>query len=554
VLFRSPYHPLNLAKPILLSLCLLVLFTTGSLATTQSRSRRLSHQQQQNRCQIDQLEALEPSQRIRSEAGLIERWDANEEQLQCAGVAVSRYTIERNGLFLPSFNNAPQLVYILEGNGIQGTVFPGCPETFQSVQGQSEQQLQGRRQQEQSPRFQDQHQKIRRIKEGDVIALPAGVAHWTYNEGNDRLVAIVFHDVNNQENQLDWNSRRFFLAGNPQEENEQRHPRREQPGKFVPFRPRREQEQEREMFVPRREQEQEQEREMSLPRRQQEQERRRHPIRRHSQQGQEECNNIFCAFDVQILAEAFNVDEKLVQNLQNSDDQRGPIVRVEGELQVIRPPREQEEREEQQERQREQQSRRERPHGRHGNGLEETLCSLRIKQNIRQPSLADVFTPQGGRITSLNSLNLPILNFLKLSFEEGVLYRNSMMAPHWHQNAHNVMYAKRGRARIQVVDNNGNNVFDDEVSEGQLLTIPQNFAVVKRTEQNEGFEWVGFKTNDRAQINTLVGKTSVMRALPIDVIANSFQISREDAWRLKNARKETTVFNTESSAERRADA
>jgi hypothetical protein len=125
--------------------------------------------------------------------------------------------------------------------------------------------------------------------------------------------------------------------------------------------------------------------------------------------------------------------------------------------------------------------------------------------------------------------------------------QEALYVPHWNQNAHSVVYAIRGRARVQVVDDNGNTVFDDELRQGQVLTIPQNFVVAKRAE-SEGFEWVAFKTNDNAVINPLAGRTSALRALPDDVLANAFQISREEARRLKYNRQETTLGRSSRSS------
>lgn len=56
-------------------------------------------------------------------------------------------------------------------------------------------------------RFQDQHQRIRRFRRGDIIALPTGVAHWVYNDGNRPIIAVILLDVTNNENQLDLNPR-----------------------------------------------------------------------------------------------------------------------------------------------------------------------------------------------------------------------------------------------------------------------------------------------------------------------------------------------------------
>ena len=111
-----------------------------------------------------------------------------------------------------------------------------------------------------------------------------------------------------------------------------------------------------------------------------------------------------------MLAETFNVDVETVRKLQGQNDERGTIVRAE-KFQVIMPQREQEE-EQQQEEGRERY-----------NGLEETFCTLSLIHNIGNPSRADVYNPRGGRISHVNSQKLPILNYLQLSAERGVLYR-----------------------------------------------------------------------------------------------------------------------------------
>lgn len=51
------------------------------------------------------------------------------------------------------------------------------------------------------------------------------------------------------------------------------------------------------------------------------------------------------------------------------------------------------------------------------NGLEESFCNLRLKENIEEPSRADVYNPHAGRITTVNRQKLPILRYLKLSAE-----------------------------------------------------------------------------------------------------------------------------------------
>lgn len=119
--------------------------------------------------------------------------------------------------------------------------------------------------------------------------------------------------------------------------------------------------------------------------------------------------------------------------------------------------------------------------------------------------------------------------------------QNAQLAPHWNLNSHSVVYVTRGSGRVQIVSENGNNVYDGQIKEGQLIVVPQGYAVLKRA-SNQGLEWISFKTNDNAETSQLAGRNSVIRALPVDVIQNSFQVSREDAQKLKYNRQELTVF------------
>ena len=137
---------------------------------------------------------------------------------------------------------------------------------------------------------------------------------------------------------------------------------------------------------------------------------------RHQHQ-QSSCSNLLCGLNPEFLAQAFNVDMKIIKKLQDNQENRGTIVKVKDRLQVIKPPRmEHEEREERQHERRQ----------RGDNGLEETFCTMRIKENIADPERADIFNPQAGRISNLNSFKLPILRHLGLSAERGVLYNVSI--------------------------------------------------------------------------------------------------------------------------------
>ncbi|KAL2934776.1 11S globulin subunit beta [Bienertia sinuspersici] len=438
-----------------------------------------------NECQIDRLTALEPSNRIEAEGGLTEVWDSQDQQFQCSGVAVIRRTIEPNGLLLPSFISAPELVYIEQGHGISGLMMPGCPETFESMSqqpfGEQERGMRGSRFQQQ-----DQHQKIRQLHQGDILALPAGVAHWAYNNGQEPLVAVILIDSSSHHNQLDKDyPRRFYLAGRP------------------------------------------------------EQEQSRHQYR--GGESQKSSGNLFSGFSPRTLADSFGVSEEIAQKLQSEQDERGNIVKVQEGLHVIKPPSRSYEEER-------------RPYRRYAaapNGVEETVCSARLTSNIDDPSKADVYSPEAGRLTTLNSFHLPILTHLRLSAAKGVLYRNAIMAPHYNLNAHSIIYGVRGSGRIQIVNSQGNSVFDDELRQGQVVVVPQNFAVIKQA-SDEGFEWVSFKTSENAMFQSLAGRTSAIRAMPVEVISNVYQISNEQAYRLKFSRSETTLFRSGSQKTRRS--
>ncbi|KAL0282381.1 UNVERIFIED_CONTAM: 11S globulin seed storage protein Jug r 4 [Sesamum angustifolium] len=443
---------------------------------------------QQGQCRISRINAQEPTRRIQAEGGVSEFWDHNNDEFQCAGVSIHRHRLQPRALMLPAYHNAPILAYVQQGRGMYGVLVSGCPETFESSQQQFEE---GKGAQ----RFRDRHQKIGQFREGDILAFPAGAAHWAYNSGDQELIVVVLQDNSNNANQLDPNPRSFFLAGNPggrgQEQQE-----------YGP------------QFGPKR--------------------------------GQHQFGNVFRGFDVQLLREVFGVDEQTARSLQGENDQRGHIITVARGLQVISPPLQGEEYGRQEE---------EPYYGGRGNGLEETICSAKMRENIDKPSRADIYNPRAGRFSTINSLTLPILSFLQLSAARGVLYRNGIMAPHWCVNAHSVIYVTRGESDMQIVNHNGQAVFDGRVREGQVVVVPQNFAVVKRAGE-QGCEWVEFNTNDNALINTLSGRTSALRGLPADVIANAYQISREEAERLKYSRQETMMFSGSfrSSRERVASA
>ncbi|KAF2944661.1 cocosin 1-like [Oryza sativa Japonica Group] len=130
-----------------------------------------------------------------------------------------------------------------------------------------------------------------------------------------------------------------------------------------------------------------------------------------------------------------------------------------------------------------------------------------------------------------------------MSATRTVLQSNALLTPHWTVNAHIVMYVTAGQGRIQVVDHRGRTVFDGELRQQQILLIPQNFAVAVKARQ-EGFSWVSFKTSHNAIDSQIAGKRSILRALPVDVVAKAYLLSREESRSLKfNRGDEMAVFS-----------
>ncbi|KAI4326562.1 hypothetical protein MLD38_031864 [Melastoma candidum] len=74
-----------------------------------------------------------------------------------------------------------------------------------------------------------------------------------------------------------------------------------------------------------------------------------------------------------------------------------------------------------------------------------------------------------------------------------------------------------------------------------MFVIPQFYTTVARA-SNEGFEWVSFKTSGQPMKSPLAGYTSVLRALPIEVIENAYEMSPREAMEVKFNRDHQTFL------------
>ncbi|PWA38856.1 11-S seed storage protein, conserved site-containing protein [Artemisia annua] len=79
------------------------------------------------------------------------------------------------------------------------------------------------------------------------------------------------------------------------------------------------------------------------------------------------------------------------------------------------------------------------------------------------------------------------------------------------------------------------------VKQGDIFVVPQFFATTARAGQN-GFEWVAFKTNKSPMKSPVAGYTSVFRAMPIEVITNTYDVSPSQAQNLKTNRETESIL------------
>ncbi|KQK07831.1 hypothetical protein BRADI_2g37860v3 [Brachypodium distachyon] len=365
-------------------------------------------------CNFDKLQAVEPVRQVRSEAGLIEYFDEQNEQFRCTGVFVIRDYA---------------------------------------------------------------YQRVQRFTQGDVIALPSGVAHWFYNDGDVPIVAVYVFDINSNANQLEPKQKEFLLAGN--------YNGVLQSGQNILNG-------------------------FNVQLLSQAFGIREQTTRRIQSLNRERGEIIRVELGLQFLkpvdTQQQRQQQQSFQPIQHPKGQSGPyrIGQTSG--------------------------------GSH-NGLEENFCSLEPRLNIEDPSRVDTYNPHSGSITHLNGQNFPILNLVQMSATRVNLYQNAILSPFWNINAHSVVYMIQGHALVQVVNNQGRTVFNGPLRRGQLLIIPQNYVVLKKAER-EGFQYIAFKTNANSMVSSIAGKNSILHALPVDVITNAYHISIQEAQNLKNNRGE----------------
>ncbi|KAH6805052.1 hypothetical protein C2S51_029883 [Perilla frutescens var. frutescens] len=237
--------------------------------------------------------------------------------------------------------------------------------------------------------------------------------------------------------------------------------------------------------------------------------------------GMETFHNIFQAFDAELMAEAFNVSPDIIRRMQATEEERGLSVMARESMRYIRP-----------EEVKEYSSRR--PSEQY-NGLEESFCSMKILSNLDNTREADVYSRQAGKLNVVDMHKLPILRFIDMSAEKGTLFPNAMLSPDWAMQGHTIVYVTKGNAKVQVVDHKGQSLMNDKVQQGEMFVVPQFYTSTAQA-GNEGFEWVSFKTSGLPMRNQVAGYTSALRAMPLQVLTNAYQMSPNEAQAIKTNR------------------
>uniref|UniRef100_A0A0D9VF07 Cupin type-1 domain-containing protein n=1 Tax=Leersia perrieri TaxID=77586 RepID=A0A0D9VF07_9ORYZ len=156
-------------------------------------------------CRFDRLQAFESLHRVTSEAGVTEHFDEKNEQFQCIGIFVVRRVIEPQGLLVPRYTNTPGMVYIIQGLYTNHTskdfvnVYINYGSTCFQVKARAK-------------NLGMNTKRFTSFRQGDIVALPSGVAHWFYNDGDTPIVAIYVFDINNNANQLEPRHKNAILS------------------------------------------------------------------------------------------------------------------------------------------------------------------------------------------------------------------------------------------------------------------------------------------------------------------------------------------------------
>ena len=121
------------------------------------------------------------------------------------------------------------------------------------------------------------------------------------------------------------------------------------------------------------------------------------------------------------------------------------------------------------------------------------------------------------------------------------MLQEALYTPHWLINSHGIVYVTRGEAQVQIVDHSGQSIMNDRVKQGNMFVVPQYYAASMKAGR-DGIEWLTFRTTGSPMRSPVAGYTSIFRAMPLQIITNSYQIAPSQAQDLKYNRGREGFF------------
>ncbi|GAA0174813.1 hypothetical protein LIER_28126 [Lithospermum erythrorhizon] len=135
------------------------------------------------------------------------------------------------------------------------------------------------------------------------------------------------------------------------------------------------------------------------------------------------------------------------------------------------------------------------------------------------------------------------------------LTKGSMMGPHWNRMATEIAIVLEGQGMVRVVCPKTNANLAEcrnrrfHVHEGDVFVVPRFHPMTQIAFNNGSFVFVGFSTS--AMYNNpqfLAGKASVFRALNVDVVAASFNVTNTTITQLFGAQEDLVILECVSCA------
>ncbi|XP_073018985.1 vicilin-like seed storage protein At4g36700 [Primulina eburnea] len=135
------------------------------------------------------------------------------------------------------------------------------------------------------------------------------------------------------------------------------------------------------------------------------------------------------------------------------------------------------------------------------------------------------------------------------------LTEGSMMSPHWNPMATEIAIALHGQGMIRVVcsslkDDTECQKMRFKVDEGDVFSVPRFHSMAQMAFNNDTFVFVGFSTSTKKNHpQFLAGKASILRVLDKDVLAASFNSTKETINQLVASEDESVILKCTSCAE-----